>query len=39
MKNEELKADLAKYPTYWEGKPGGSRNGKGSAAFIWQVVG
>lgn len=35
----DIWAILARYPTYWEGHPGGSKTGTGSAAFIWRVVG
>lgn len=31
--------ELAKYPTYWEGHAGGSKTGRGNAAFQWRVVG
>ncbi|TDK23115.1 hypothetical protein E2F46_12175 [Luteimonas aestuarii] len=39
MNDEAIHAALDRYPTWQEGKVGGSRTGTGSAAFIWRAVG
>lgn len=39
MNDEAIRAALDTYPTWQEGKVGGSKTGTGSAAFIWRAVG